>query len=325
MPRTCRCPHCGCDIPDDVLGRSVACPDCKKPVEPGEQRVAAGPLGRRDPPPPTDPSRDDHEREHRRTRAGRQRGSSGALVLVLALAGAGVAWMFCLASIGGVVGYLLLASREAANDRRAAARAAEKPPAPPAGTKPLPDIGPDIAPPAGKKPPPDIAPPPVPRPPTEPQAEFPPATPSARADELIRNGDFEQGLKGFRTAYRHSPGNIRHDCTFCRAQPTRRARRRVGIQRPHKRQRADDVCQRRQRRRQGVVGPDGRDRTGDGIHRQSLAGFLVPYLACRIWKCASTARSLGGWSRQPAAASGRNSPRPGDPARTGRRPSKSSI
>jgi hypothetical protein len=34
------------------------------------------------------------------------------------------------------------------------------------------------------------------------------------ADELVHNGDFEQGVKGFRTAYRHSPGNIGNALTF---------------------------------------------------------------------------------------------------------------
>jgi hypothetical protein len=221
MPRTCRCPHCEsvCGIPDDAFGKSVACPACKRPFEPRENGVAARPLGRRDPPPLTDPSRDEKESEHRRTRTGRQRGSSGALVLVLMLAGAGTALMLCLAGIGGIVGYLLLAPREA-NDLRAA-RAAEMPPAPlpPAWNKPQPDAGPPNAlppnPPPPNAPPPNA--PPAPRSPMEAQAEFPSATPSARADELIRNGDFEQGLKGFRTGYRHSPRHVRDDLTFCLA------------------------------------------------------------------------------------------------------------
>src|SRR5437667_8567249 len=34
------------------------------------------------------------------------------------------------------------------------------------------------------------------------------AVPAARADELIRNGKFEQGQKDFQTKFKHSPGNI---------------------------------------------------------------------------------------------------------------------
>jgi hypothetical protein len=38
--------------------------------------------------------------------------------------------------------------------------------------------------------------------------------PALRADELIRNGDFEQGNKEFGTAYKHSPGNVLDVLTY---------------------------------------------------------------------------------------------------------------
>jgi hypothetical protein len=40
-----------------------------------------------------------------------------------------------------------------------------------------------------------------------------PAT-AAWADELIRNGNFEHGAQDFRTAYRHSPGNVGDPGTY---------------------------------------------------------------------------------------------------------------
>jgi hypothetical protein len=45
-------------------------------------------------------------------------------------------------------------------------------------------------------------------------SEFPPALASPQADERIRNGDFEQGLKGFRCGYRHLPEGLREELTF---------------------------------------------------------------------------------------------------------------
>jgi hypothetical protein len=38
--------------------------------------------------------------------------------------------------------------------------------------------------------------------------------PAARGDELIRNGNFEQGNKEFRTAYKHSPGSVLDALTY---------------------------------------------------------------------------------------------------------------
>lgn len=42
----------------------------------------------------------------------------------------------------------------------------------------------------------------------------PPAKPAADPQERVRNGDFEQGNKGFRTDYKLSPGNIRAEITY---------------------------------------------------------------------------------------------------------------
>jgi hypothetical protein len=42
-----------------------------------------------------------------------------------------------------------------------------------------------------------------------------PADPPRQADERIRNGDFEQGPKGFRTAYNHTPGRVADVLTLC--------------------------------------------------------------------------------------------------------------
>jgi hypothetical protein len=68
-----------------------------------------------------------------------------------------------------------------------------------------------------------FVPPPVMAGPGVPPAEFPPATAAPRQDERVRNGDFTQGLKGFRTAYRHSPANVRDALTFCLARSPREA------------------------------------------------------------------------------------------------------
>jgi hypothetical protein len=58
------------------------------------------------------------------------------------------------------------------------------------------------------------APQPPPNAPGDKPIDLPPARRAALADELIRNGDFEQGMKGFRTAYRHSPDTILDTLTF---------------------------------------------------------------------------------------------------------------
>jgi S1-C subfamily serine protease len=77
---------------------------------------------------------------------------------------------------------------------------------------------------AAKGPPPFVPPPLVPGPAGSPP-EFPPAAAAPRQDERIRNGDFTQGLKGFRTAYRHSPADVHDALTFCLARSPREAHR----------------------------------------------------------------------------------------------------
>jgi hypothetical protein len=42
-----------------------------------------------------------------------------------------------------------------------------------------------------------------------------PADPPKDRDERIRNGDFEQGARGFRTAYNHTPGQVANVLTLC--------------------------------------------------------------------------------------------------------------
>jgi hypothetical protein len=42
-----------------------------------------------------------------------------------------------------------------------------------------------------------------------------PADPPKQPDERIRNGDFEQGAKGFRTAYNHTPGQVANVLILC--------------------------------------------------------------------------------------------------------------
>jgi hypothetical protein len=44
--------------------------------------------------------------------------------------------------------------------------------------------------------------------------EYPPAMPSPHPDERVCKGDFEQGLKGFRSAYRHAPEGLRDEFMF---------------------------------------------------------------------------------------------------------------
>jgi hypothetical protein len=229
MSSTDRCPHCQsvCRVPDEVAGRSVACPTCRKSFKPSETRMAGRPPDQPACSPPTASAGGDIERPQRRPHARRQPSNAGPWVLALALAGVGVAFTFCLVGIVGAVGYLLLAAPETPNNPHAAARPGGMPPAPPLpGWKELPpDMGqqkvevpsavpPNVGPPNNQGPP--VQPKPIAQP-----VEYPAGVPSERADERIINGNFEQGPKAFRTAYRHSPGNVRDDLTFCLARSPR--------------------------------------------------------------------------------------------------------
>jgi hypothetical protein len=131
-------------------------------------------------------------------------------VLLLTSAIVGAALVVCLAGLGVIAFYWFLTPGNAANDGVVVAQPVE---AVPAGPPPI-DL-PPAPPPVWVDAPPDFGPPAVQPRPIGFLAEFPPAAPAARADELVCNGDFEQGLKGFRSAYRHSPGNIRDAFTFC--------------------------------------------------------------------------------------------------------------
>jgi hypothetical protein len=134
--------------------------------------------------------------------------------VVLAVLGVGAFLFCCLGGIGGGLGYVFFAA--AGRDDAPVAEG------PPAAAKPVAPGPPAPAPDRIKGPPPFVPPPVLPGA-AEPLAEFPPAAASPRQDERIRNGDFTQGLKGFRTAYRHSPADVRDALAFCLARSPREA------------------------------------------------------------------------------------------------------
>jgi hypothetical protein len=214
MPLHAECPNCRavCAVPDNAICRAVRCRHClqlfrvnpsadhpaaasaagaEQPA-PKEEHVAAKPLGR-----PARPQQDNPP-DRRPDRPGRHHQRQSGVGLVLGLLGSGVLLMSCLCCFGVGLGSLGFAPR-----------AQDPPPvfvpAPLAGPAPAVELPPDPG-------PGEVGPPGIVR--LDQPFAFPPALPSPRADERIRNGDFEQGLKGFRSAYRHSPGNIRDEFTF---------------------------------------------------------------------------------------------------------------
>jgi hypothetical protein len=118
--------------------------------------------------------------------------------LILALLGSGLLFLCCLSCSGIGVGFLLF---ESAREEQPTAFVPRIEPNP----EPVGRIAPNPRP-GAVEPPLNLLP--------QKPSEFPPALASPQAEERIQNGDFEQGLKGFRSAYRHLPEGLREENTF---------------------------------------------------------------------------------------------------------------
>ena len=205
------------------MASRLRCPSCDKPCPAPADRqavVRCGHCGRTFPARPSDSDSrrsDEAGRSGRRSRVdddwddrprGRAKKSTSNSVLVILLVVGGVAALGLVGAIA-VVGYVFL-PRPPAN--RPAPAAAAPPPAGPVAVAPGDPVRPiDPLPPFQIRP--DLPPNDGGRP-RGPET-LPPAKPPAQADERIANGDFEQGARGFRTGYQHSPGNLRESGTFC--------------------------------------------------------------------------------------------------------------
>jgi hypothetical protein len=214
MPSRLRCPSCreSCPVPDD--GRAtVRCEYCGLtfPIRPSPAS---------DPPPlpsagrrPARPARADDEDDAYPTRLGRRaRPPARSRGMVPVLAGLAGVLVLCLGAVLAGVGYVLwskpAADRRPANAGPPAIGPAAPGPAAAAPAPPFPDL-PGFDPPGPIPVRPDGLPGDVGR------GTLPPAGPPSRADERVRNGDFEQGAKGFRTGYTHTPGELREASTLC--------------------------------------------------------------------------------------------------------------
>lgn len=212
MSTQVKCPHCQvlCGVPAEALGRTVRCARCNQTfrAEPDSEVMSPGAASTpkveqltNQPLPPTAPT------AMRRTRPavsavvnGGRSQKTGNPFLVIALVGSVVLLFGCLTCLGAGVIYLwsIPSSRATSPVARASPRPVPEPVAQgPFNQFPGPIDQPDLNRPLENKP-----------------VDFPPAQAAERADERIHNGDFEQGAKGFRSAYRQAQDGLREEFMF---------------------------------------------------------------------------------------------------------------